>query len=183
MMTFVTIAAAIALSAATTPAFAGTELQLQFQRWVYEGNGLVRLMVSLRNPTMKPFARVVWTCDFFDKEKRLVGQSPLVFHVVPWGTLILKSHTVVSDMFQDGECQLAEAEEVTYRNERLYRVSVYEQRFIGLGLDEAQQWFDFKHRIQGRTKVITKEEDDRLQEMHKAGELIGPGYRAANAKQ
>jgi hypothetical protein len=45
---------------AAVPAHAGTQLQVQFQRWIYEGDGLATLLVTLRNPTMKPFAKVVW---------------------------------------------------------------------------------------------------------------------------
>jgi len=56
------IAAAI-LVGTTLAASAGTELQLQFKRWAYEGNGAVTLMVAMRIPTAKPFATVVWSCD------------------------------------------------------------------------------------------------------------------------
>jgi len=82
------IAAAI-LVGTTLAASAGTELQLQFKRWAYEGNGAVTLMVAMRNPTAKPFATVVWSCDFYDKDHRVVGHSPLIFHVVPWGAVVV----------------------------------------------------------------------------------------------
>ena len=102
--------------AALVPAHAGNELQLQFQRWSYEG-GYARLQVSLANNTMKPFARVVWTCDLYNKEKRLVGETYIPFNVVPWGVVVTNTQTVLtSDQFQDGECKLVEAEPVTERN-------------------------------------------------------------------
>jgi hypothetical protein len=40
-------------------------------------------------PTAKPFAPVVWSCDFYDKDHRVVGHSPLIFHVVPWGAVVV----------------------------------------------------------------------------------------------
>jgi hypothetical protein len=99
MNRIIAVIAAVAIGftlAATRPAAAGTQLQLQFQRWAYEG-GYVRLLVSLRNPTMKPFSRVVWNCDFHDKEQRLIGRGSLVFSVVPWGGVVVSSQTVVSN--------------------------------------------------------------------------------------
>jgi hypothetical protein len=76
--------AAVLLALSSIEARAGTQLQIQFQQWVYQGHGLAKLMVTLRNPTMKPFARVVWDCDLLDKESHVVGRATLIFHVVPW---------------------------------------------------------------------------------------------------
>src|SRR5262245_34622523 len=105
------VALACAMCAAVT-AYAGTQLQLQFQRWSYNGNGLATLLVTLRNPTMKPFATVAWDCDFYDKERRLVGRNALVFRVVPWGALVVDSTTVATNgMFEDGECRIMRIEE------------------------------------------------------------------------
>jgi len=142
-------------------------LQVQFQRWAYEGNGIATLLVTLRNPTMKPFARVVWDCDLHDKENRLVGRTALVFHVVPWGAIVVDSQAVATNgQFEDGECRLVQAEEVTHQNERLYRGSP-KQHNIGLAMPEVNNFFDFNYRIQGRAKVITQEEDDKLAQQHK----------------
>lgn len=116
------IIAASILVGMTLAASAGTELQLQFKRWAYEGNGAVTLMVAMRNPTAKPFATVVWSCDFYDKDHRVVGHSPLIFHVVPWGAVVVDTQYVYSNgMFQSGSCQLVSTEAATCDNERLYR--------------------------------------------------------------
>jgi hypothetical protein len=80
----------------------GTMLQLQFQRWTSVGNGNVRLQASIYNPTSKPFATVLWNCDFYDEEKRVVGSSPIIFHNVPWGAVTFDTQYVSSDMFEDG---------------------------------------------------------------------------------
>ena len=143
-------------------AHAGTELQLQFQRWGYQGNGVAELLVTLRNPTPKPFATAAWNCEFYDGEKHLVGRSLLIFHVIPWGAVVVDTQVVSTNgMFQDGNCELVHAEEMTEQNKRLYRGS---SRQINLGLanPEAQRWFSFDHRIQGRAAVISKEEDEAL---------------------
>lgn len=171
-----TTAATIWLLAA--PAHAGTQLQLQFREWVYQGHGVARLMVTLRNPTMRPFARVAWDCDLLDKDRRLVGRAAIVFHVVPWGALAVDSQTVAANgMFQDGECRLVGAEPVTHENERLYRASP-NQANIGIGMITANgRFFSFDDRIQSRHVVHTQEEDDRLARLHEAGQLTGPGYR------
>jgi hypothetical protein len=177
--------AAVAVLALAVPAHAGTQLQLQFQRWGYEGNGAVKLLATLRNPTMKPFARVVWGCDLLDKENRLVGQGTLVFNVVPWGAVVVQSQYVYSNgMFEDGECKLLQAEEVTPRNERFYSRNPYTQPAYGLALPEADHWFNLDYRIQGRQQVITKEEDDKLKQMHEAGQLVGrPGYSSTKPQK
>jgi hypothetical protein len=173
------VAASLALAVVSSPVHAGTQLQVQFQRWAYESNGLATLLVTLRNPTMKPFARVVWDCDLYDKEKRLVGRIALVFHRVPWGALVVDSQAVATNgQFDDGECRLVRAEEVTYENERLYRGSP-KQLNVGLGMPVpmVNNYFNFDYRIQGRAKITTEEEDERLSALHKAGQLTGPGYR------
>src|SRR5258706_5303076 len=101
---FFVIANMIALAA---PAQAGTQLQVQFQRWSYDGGGLATLLVTLRNPTTKPFASVVWDCDLYDRDKRLVGRSSLVFNVVPWGSLVVDTQPVATNgMFENAECRL-----------------------------------------------------------------------------
>jgi hypothetical protein len=173
------VAAGLALAALSLPAHAGTQLQVQFQRWSYEGNGLAMLLVTLRNPTMKPYARVVWDCELYDKEKRLVGRTALVFNVVPWGALVVDTQAVSTNgQFDDGECRLVRAEEVTYENERLYRASP-KRLTVGLGMPVPMlnSYFNFDYRIQGRVPVMTEQEDERLSALHKAGQLNGPGYR------
>jgi hypothetical protein len=160
------IAAAI-LVGTTLAASAGTELQLQFKRWAYEGNGAVTLMVAMRNPTAKPFATVVWSCDFYDKDHRVVGHSPLIFHVVPWGAVVVDTQYVYSNgMFQSGSCQLVSTEAVTRDNERLYRGGPQQ---LNLGNDNpmARVYFSFEQPIQGRAEAVSKEEEDELE--HKRG--------------
>jgi TonB family protein len=127
---------------------------------------------------MKPFARVIWSCDLYDKEKYTVGHATIIFTVVPWGALVVDSQPVYSNgMFQDGDCRLVAADEVTRENERYYRASPHQMN-IGLGLvNVVNEWWSFDHRIQGRAPVITKEEDERLDALHKAGQLTGPGYQ------
>jgi hypothetical protein len=166
------------LMLAAAPAHAGTHLQLQFKQWAYLGNGLAKVLVVLRNPTMKPFATVVWQCDLYDKENRLVSRTGFVFHVVAWGALTVDSQVVATNgQFQNGECQLVRTEDVTYENERLYRGSPSAIQ-IGLGIPGAgDQYFDFDRYIQGRAKVISDEEETRLERLNEAGQLTGPGYR------
>jgi hypothetical protein len=124
------LAAVAAACFCTAPAHAGNELQLQFQRWEYRG-GYARLQVSMRNNTMKPFASVVWACDLYDKQKRLVGETTISFRVVPWGVVVTNTQTIsTTDQFQDGECRLLGTESVTPRNERLY-TSAPETLIIG----------------------------------------------------
>ena len=152
---------------AARAASAGTELQLQFKRWAYEGNGAVTLMVAMRNPTAKPFATVVWSCDFYDKDHRVVGHSPLIFHVVPWGAVVVDTQYVYSNgMFQSGSCQLVGTEAVTRDNERLYRGGPQQ---LNLGNDNpmARAYFSFEQPIQGRAEAVSKEEEDELE--HKRG--------------
>ena len=149
---------ALVLLGSPATAHAGTELQIQFQNWVYLGDGAARLMVTVRNPTTKPFATAAWNCEFYDKDKHVVGRSLLIFHVIPWGALVVDSQIVPTNgMFQDGDCKLVEAEEMTERNKRLYRASS-KQANIGLRDPQAQRFFSFDHRIQGRA-VVAKEED------------------------
>ena len=147
---------ALALLGSPGAAHAGTQLQIQFQSWVYEGNGVARLMVTVRNPTPKPFATAAWNCEFYDKEKHVVGGSLMIFHVIPWGALVVDSQLVSTNgMFQDGNCELVEVEEVTEQNKRLYRGSP-KQVNIGLNDPNAQRFFSFDRRIQGRA-VVAKE--------------------------
>jgi hypothetical protein len=78
--------------------------------------------VLRRHLSEQPFATVVWSCDFYDKDHRVVGHSPLIFHVVPWGAVVVDTQYVYSNgMFQSGSCQLVSTEAVTRDNERLYR--------------------------------------------------------------
>jgi hypothetical protein len=156
----------------------GNELQLQFQRWEYRG-GYARLAVSLRNNTMKPFARVVWACELYDKQQRLVGETYLVFNVVPYSAISAAHNQMVTttDQFEDGACRLVEAVPVTQRNERLY-TSASGTLIIGKYRADATQYFDINYRIQGRAKVVTDEENNELEKLEKAGELINyPGYK------
>lgn len=129
------------------------ELQVQFQQWAYKGNGVAELMVALRNPTPKAFATAVWDCEFYDKEKYIVGRSTLIFHVIPSGALVVETQVVSTNgMFQDGNCQLAGTEEVTKQNERLYRPSS-RQVNLGLASPAAQRFFHLDRPIQGRAAV------------------------------
>ena len=175
------LATVIILTAFTVaPACAGTQLQLQFKEWIHNPlQGTTRILVVMRNPTMKPFASVIWNCQFYDKENRLVGHNPIIFNVVPWGALIVDSKTVFTNyQFENAECELMHTEEVTERNERLHRASP-SQHSIGLGLpvNVLNSWFKFDRPIQGRAKITSQEEDAELQRQHEAGLLTGPGYR------
>jgi TonB family protein len=172
-----TLLAACVAAALATPAHAGNELQLQFQRWSYEG-GYARLQVSMANNTMKPFARVVWTCDLYNKQKHLVGETYITFNVVPWGVIVTNTQSVLtSDQFQDGECKLVETEPVTERNAWLYD-SQSGTVITGNGAPEATRFFNHDYRIQGRAKVVSDEENDALLELQKAGTLTSLlGYK------
>ena len=68
---------------------------------------------------------MVWDCDFFDKDHRLVGQSPMIFQVVPWGAMVVDNQHVYANggMFETGSCKLVSTVEKTFENERLYRSS------------------------------------------------------------
>lgn len=172
------LAVALLAVAIALPAHAGNELQVQFQRWSYNPTGgYAELLVSLRNNTMKPFARVVWACELYDDEKRVVGETALVFHAVPWGAIVSDTQIVyATDQFRDGACVLVNAEPVTKRNERLYANSP-RQVNIGNALPEARQFFDARYRMQGRAKVATDEENRELEALFNAGRLNGlPGY-------
>jgi hypothetical protein len=96
------------------------------------------------------------------------------------GALVVDTQPVYSNgMFQDGECRLIRAEEVTDRNERLYRGSP-NARVIGLALPAARQFFDFDSRIQGRAVVISEEDDQALEQERKDNPTLfksRPGYR------
>jgi len=156
----------------------GTELQLQLRRWEYLG-GYARLSVSMRNTTMKPFARVVWACELYDKQQRLVGETYLSFNVVPWHTIAAAHNQMVTttDQFDYAKCRLVEAEPVTQRNERLY-ASATGTLIIGIYRSDATRYFDINYRLQGRAKVVTDAENNELEQLEKAGELINyPGYK------
>jgi len=169
------IIAAAAFIALIGQAHAGTQLQLQFRQWSWEGSGLVKLLVTLRNPTAKPFATVVWDCDFFDEQHRLVGRQPLVFHKVLWGGIVVDTQYVASNgMFQSGTCQLAYVEEVTAENELLYRGSP-NQLNLGENDPNARNYFTLPGReLQGRQQVISKEDEETLE---KNIPTDVPGYR------
>jgi hypothetical protein len=175
------IAPAVLVKGAPPPAAEndpkGTELQLQFQRWEYR-DGYVMLQVSMRNNTMKPFARVAWTCELYDKQKRLVGETIISFNVVPWNTVVTNNQSVVtSDRFEDGACRLLGTEPVTQRNERLY-TSLVSTRITGKYASDVTSVFNLNYRVQGRAKVITDEESKELQQLERAGALNNlPGYR------
>ena len=171
------LAACVAAAACATPAHAGNTLQLQFQRWSYEG-GYARLQVSMANKTMKPFARVVWACDLYNKQKHLVGETYITFTVVPWGAIVTNTQSVLtSDRFEDGECKLVETEPVTERNAWLYN-SQSGTVITGNGAPEATRFFDHDYRIQGRAKVVSDEENNALLELQKAGTLTSLlGYK------
>jgi hypothetical protein len=139
---------------------AGTELQLQFRQWVYEGNGIARVLVSLRNTTTTPFAVVSWLCDLYDKQHYLVGQAPFIFSVVPWGSLVHQSFSVTSNgMFETADCKLAGTEVATERNKKLY-ANYTPRTAIGLGVPEVRQYFSFERPIQGRAAGVTQEYAD-----------------------
>jgi hypothetical protein len=176
------IAPAVLAKAAPMPPAAendpkGTELQLQFQRWEYR-DGYAMLHVSMRNNTMKPFARVAWTCELYDKQKRLVGETIISFNVVPWNAVVTNNQPVVtSDRFEDGACRLLGTEPVTQRNERLY-TSIVPTKITGKYAPDVTSVFDLNYRVQGRAKVITDEESNELQQLERAGTLNDlPGYR------
>jgi hypothetical protein len=156
------------IAAFSIPASAGTMLQIQFQRWAYVNSTTVQVLVTLRNATMKSFARVVWDCDLFDKDHRLVGRSPFVFTVVPWGAIVVDSQYVYANggMFETGSCTLSYAEEKTFENERLYRASP-KQANIGNGDPLSRQWFSFDSSIQGKASVITEAEEAKLEAEHR----------------
>ena len=159
---------------ALTSAHAGTKLQLQFQRWVYENSELTSILATVRNPTTMDFARVVWDCNFHDKDKRLVGRDYMVFNQVLWGALVVQKNIVrvTGGMFETSNCTLLKAEERTYENERLYRSRKYYDVQLGLALPEADSWFSFDHPIQGQAVVITEEESNKLNELRKK---VAPG--------
>jgi hypothetical protein len=172
-----TLLAACVAAAFAMPAHAGNELQLQFQRWSYEG-GYARLQVSMANNTMKPFARVVWTCDLYNEQKHLVGETYITFNVVPWGVIVTNTQSVLtSEQFQDGECKLVGTEPVTERNAWLYN-SQSGTVITGNSAPEATRFFDHDYRIQGRAKVVSDKENDALLELQKAGTLTSLlGYK------
>jgi tetratricopeptide (TPR) repeat protein len=151
-----------------TAAQAGTTLQLQFQEWHFVNSTTVKLMVALRNSTMKSFAKVVWDCNFYDKDHRLVGHSPIIFHVVPWGAVAVDTQHVYANggIFDTGTCKLVSAEEKTFANERLYRGSP-KQLNLGNSDPQAERFFSFHRPIQGRADVITKEEEEKLEKEYK----------------
>jgi hypothetical protein len=127
---------------------------------------------------MKPFARVAWTCELYDKQQRLVGETIISFNVVPWNAVVTNNQSVVtSDQFVDGACRLLGAEPVTQRNERLY-TSIEPTQITGKYASNVTSFFDLNHRVQGRAKVITDEESNELQQLERAGTLNDlPGYR------
>src|SRR5260370_42593627 len=100
--------AAMMIAATAVPASAGTTLQIQFQQWMYVNPTTAKGLVTLRNATMKSFARVVWDCDLFDKNHRLMGQSPFGFTVLPCGAVVANLQYAYSNggMFQTGGCSL-----------------------------------------------------------------------------
>ena len=173
----ITVFIALALAAIATTAHAGNELQLQFRAWSYE-RGYARLQVSLANNTMKPFARVVWACDLYSKEKHLVGETYVTFNVVPWGVVVTNNQTVlVSDQFQDGDCKLVEAEPVTERNAWLYE-SQSGTVITGHGVPEVGNFFDHNYRIQGRAKVVSDDENNAIEKLQRDGTLMNYlGYK------
>src|SRR5262249_41144257 len=133
----------------------------------------------MRNTTMKPFARVVWACELYDKQQRLVGETYLTFNVVPWHTIAAAHNQMVTTtgQFEDAKCRLVEAEPVTQRNERLY-ASATGTLIIGIYRSDATRYFDINYRLQGRAKVVTDAENNELEKLEKAGELINyPGYK------
>jgi hypothetical protein len=156
----------------------GTELQLQFRLWEYHSGGYATLQVSMLNNTMKPFARVAWTCELYDKQNRLVGETIISFNVVPWNAVVTNNQPVVTtDRFEDGKCRLLGTEPVTQRNERLY-TSIVPTKITGKYAAEVAGVFDLNYRVQGRAKVITDEESNELQQLERAGTLNDlPGYR------
>ncbi len=156
--------AAMMIAATAVPASAGTTLQIQFQQWMYVNPTTVKVLVTLRNATMKSFARVVWDCDLFDKDHRLIGQSPFVFTVVPWGAVVVNLQYAYANggMFQSGSCTLRFAEEKTFENEKLYRGSPGQMN-IGNNDPIARQKFVFEHPIQGRASVISEAEEAKLE--------------------
>ena len=120
-----------------------------------------------------------WACELYDNQQRLVGETYLVFNVVPYSAISAAHNQMVTttDQFEDGACRLVEAVPVTQRNERLYN-SASGTLIIGKYRADATQYFDINYRIQGRAKVVTDEENNELKKLQKAGELDSyPGYR------
>jgi hypothetical protein len=157
-----------------------TQLQLQFQRWLYEGNGLVTIVTTQRNPTEKPFSVSSWNCKFYNKEGQPVGYAPITFHNVPWGALIVEKVTVaLGGMFEDADCKLAYTEDVTWENEKIYPPhSLYQRQTVGLGLvDDSFPFWSFQHKIHGRAKILSVEESKELHRNIDQWKGNKPGYR------
>jgi PAS domain-containing protein len=164
-----------------------TKLQLQFQRWGYENSSTTRVLAALRNPTAMDFAHLVWNCNFYDKEKFLIGRSPIIFDTVAFGSVTVKSNLVFVNggMFESATCSLVKAEERTRENERLYRVSIFDQHAIGIFDPKSDEWFRPNLPTEGQAEVISKEDEDKLYQMRVAspGKLILRSDIAASEKQ
>jgi hypothetical protein len=127
---------------------------------------------------MKPFHVSSWDCTFRDETGQPVGRSPITFYTVPWGAIIVESVTVLSGMFQDGDCKLAYVEPVTWENEKINRVhSAYSRMTLGLALPEVDQYWSFDHKIQGRSVVISEKEENEIAANIESYKGKKPGYR------
>jgi hypothetical protein len=160
---------ASALAALIGPASAGTKLQLQFLKWDNESAGSMKFIVSLRNPTAMQFGHVEWSCEFYDKDKHVIGNYPLIFEAVPWGAMLIQSKLVPvkGDEFANVACSLTEAIERTPDNEWLYLKYTGGKR-IGLDDPKSNLWIDPNKPFQGQGVVTTEEDDKRMVDMRKA---------------
>jgi hypothetical protein len=98
------------------------------------------------------------------KDHRVVGHSPLIFHVVPWAPS--SSTLSTSTRTECFRAAVVNSSALTRDNERLYRGGPQQ---LNLGNDNpmARAYFSFEQPIQGRAEAVSKEEEDELE--HKRG--------------
>jgi hypothetical protein len=86
-------------------------LEMAIVRWDMSRLPLVRVMLHVNNRTWKNYDRIVWNCDFYDKNKRSMGSALIVTENVPKNSEGRPSQTIYQKwLFDASECVLVRAD-------------------------------------------------------------------------